>query len=1027
MGNILKDSNDISLLNKVTPISNNPNPINSVNNEQESDVTSTDFENYGTIYRDEDINKKRAQYQSTVDQFGNAVGRIVTDAVGGTIQAIGATAELPISLYDEYNKKDADFSNWMTELGTAIQEKGKEAMPIYRENPNASWDVNDPAWWAEGVENAGSTLQFLLPAAFALKGFGALAKLTQLEKGLIQLGKLEARTAAKVVSVGERAAGAIVPRNAENMQEAYQLRNQTIASSLSDMQKDPTLFDKLAKGEIGQELAKEGKEITPENIAKRIGGYAAWRDYKINGLNIAFDYMQMAAFAKYIPKTRAASTSATQLAENELLGAEAVAVKAATKLDKFKKVMNPVGTYAKNNLSEAPEEMINDIGAREGQAYADQLSGKKVPSLTERLANYVNPTTEEGKKVYESGFWGLFGGMLFGGASSGVSRLMNGKQESSDDLRVNEIKNRKANLEQFATELKDLQNDTTLSPADKAQAIARAKGNLGAILGLPAIKSENTDGVLNWVKSKAFRQEMIDKGIASENDVDAAIQHYVEDIGLTEELYKKHSSDFYYLKGKDSVKSVLLNHTLNSDYTIQKAKERIGKISEEIVKLKTEDGVLNHSDEYTALAIEIEALKRNGKDLQEFLKTEPDGFLKSEGLKRIQIIQDQIAEKTTLLGTNKPDISKINPAILNKTALVLNLQEAILHNNNKILDYKNTSKWSKVFEDAKKNQIETDHTNFISLLDKEIADGKHTPETLNIVYEAIKNDTRKAKYVQEKIVDAENKQKEDERNQEILDAAAAVKAEEERLKQNPAATTTDKFKITEISDEDLNSLEGEDALHLTVLHGLSEKLDSGADVNETLNELQPFTQEEFIKNPVILTYARNIWQNYHNYLETMGVVVNLNTPIENESLDEIKEGNDINEIVGYTQKTETPNSAIITRVNESSIFIPIFRTKSGDISETDKSTANGQVVKRDTEGNIIIEEGDVNFFRDFFNSNFGEGTEISISVDTTHPDFLTHENNPDEIPLQLSYIKNGKLIKAPIYLGGIAGAKKQAG
>ena len=108
----------------------------------------------------QELDLRRAQGQSGVEQAGNAVVR----AVGGAIfDFVGGMASM-VDIEDYYNQDD--------EVGNPISDKMEEyknamndSFAIYREKPGEAFDIGDPAWWFEN----GSSLVASI-GAFAAQG-----------------------------------------------------------------------------------------------------------------------------------------------------------------------------------------------------------------------------------------------------------------------------------------------------------------------------------------------------------------------------------------------------------------------------------------------------------------------------------------------------------------------------------------------------------------------------------------------------------------------------------------------------------------------------------------------------------------------------------------------------------------------------------------------------------------------------------------------------------------------------------------
>ena len=91
------------------------------------------------------------------------------EMVGGTIEGLGSIPELAVAAADEANKRNADFDNVIIEFGRNLREGIADATPIYRTDPNATFDVMDSGWWFSHMPSVASSLSMIVPAKAAVR------------------------------------------------------------------------------------------------------------------------------------------------------------------------------------------------------------------------------------------------------------------------------------------------------------------------------------------------------------------------------------------------------------------------------------------------------------------------------------------------------------------------------------------------------------------------------------------------------------------------------------------------------------------------------------------------------------------------------------------------------------------------------------------------------------------------------------------------------------------------------------------
>lgn len=953
-----------------------------------------------TYLSDEPYSTKLAKTQSNLDRLGNLAGRIVTNTLGGTIQGIGSLAELPFSIYDEIKGEDADFNNSFMELGRKVEDFGQKNLPNYRLNPGKSWDVTDPAWWFEGVESAFSTLQFIVPTMGAVKGVGALAKLMKVEQAINKIGG----NAEKIKYFGKIGTGAVTARNAENLVESYSVRQDVKQGLLQEWNSNPEAFEKAKETDAAIELGKLGKEVNQENLSNFIAGKAGWRSYFINSANVIFDAVQLAPIFKgFNPNTRLGrfGTSSEILEANaKLLNPTA---KVTGKIDKLFDIMNPMLSGIGRSSSEGLEEAINYIGTEEGKNYAKQLLDKDKSTFTTRMSNYL-----KSGDLYESAFWGIAGGSVFEGASKGLNKALaltkGNKSNTETDYRIAEITNRLSLIQEASNEIKKVIDNKEITNEDKKNTLAKIKSELSLDLGLHAAQVGNVDLLLQQVGSKEFKDKLVEQGIAEEGDVEKAVAKTQADILLAERLYTKYYNSFQTAEGSELVRSSLINRSVVADYFVEKNKERITKLNNELGELKTNQ--LNKelsSHPAFESGLYLEGLKQARKYLNSYLDTKGikgDELLSERGKAELKKIEDNISHYEGLKD-NKPNLSSLNPDILDKQAEIIFAEGVNNVQSSKIDDLRKPENIKKINDDVKQAQkkAEEDEFNiFKTEVDEKVnKDSITSSEIVALKNKNLKNRDR-LKYLDEKYKIVKDREDAKARQQEVQVVTNQLVKEVSELEQ--ALEGLPEFKTTKI---DVNK----------VAPSYKKAIDKFV-AEKDYWQLRGLVTDEFeSSNPNEAVYARNKVQELRAELNKVPEIVQNNNPVntgveEGFELDENAQsqestGTTIDQLTNGGTKDEqndtgTFNGSLYLRTNGEPAtrgYIPLFDTTLKNY----KSHKYFDVAN----GNIRIHPNHEPLIRALFKSDLQAGSEVEVQIDKENPYYDRNKTNKDTVPIKVSY------------------------
>lgn len=526
----------------------------------------------------EELETLRAKNQSAWKQAGNALGQTIGTVIGDTVGGIGMLVDLATAgLWD-----DKPFSNPITRAGDAISDYVRDDLfPIYRENPDKAFDMNDfSGWFFSQVPSIASSLSLMIPGTLLTKGVGAVGK------GVAALGRNSSKVsramnwakkatkldnvyrANKLKLIAKDGITAIGMRLGENYQEARGVAEQIEEEALS-------LFTGMSDEEFqtwldnNPDVASEAKERTKEEAALIIANKAAMRNFGYNAGNVFFDYMQLRAVNKALGQVNRAITPRIRYSQNQALdriastGMESAsqtlgqAAKGTIKdfAGKINRFINSSENLLLSKLSEGVEEAINYVGQEEGTLYGRYLLGQAeqyngAVSL-DRIEKYLqNP------QLYNAALWGVIGGVIFGGTMSAINNRKGGNIEEKQ--RISEISSREQVFNEYARQMQVIENgenpfqiernekgvpitylddgtvsqDPTIgttryvkvSPEEQEDLRATAKEKFVTTLTLNAIRSGNYELLEDYIEDPRLKKKLVDAGLADEAEYDRDTQ-----------------------------------------------------------------------------------------------------------------------------------------------------------------------------------------------------------------------------------------------------------------------------------------------------------------------------------------------------------------------------------------------------------------------------------------------------------------------------------------------------------------------
>lgn len=544
----------------------------------------------------EELETLRAKNQSAWKQAGNALGQTIGTVIGDTVGGMGMLIDLATAgLWD-----DKPFSNPITRAGDTISNYVRDDLfPIYRENPDKAFDMNDfSGWFFSQVPSIASSLSLMIPGTLLTKGVGAVGK------GVAALGRSSskvsramnwAKKATKLDNVyranrlkilANDGITAIGMRLGENYQEARGVAEQIEGEALS-------LFTGMSDEEFqnwldnNPDIANETKGRTKEEAALIVADKAAMRNFGYNAGNVFFDFMQLRAVNKAIGQVNRAITPRIRYSQNQALdriastGIESTsqtlgqAAKGTIKdfAGKINRFINSSENLLLYELSEGIEEAINYVGQEEGTLYGRYLLGQagqyNGAVSMDRIEKYLqNP------QLYNAALWGVIGGITFGGTMSAINNRKGGNVEEKQ--RIAEINGREQVFNEYARQMQIIDNGenpyqierdangnpitylddgtvsqdptvgttryTKVSPEEQEDLRAAAKEKFTTTLTLNAIRSGNYELLEDYIEDPRLKKKLVDSGLVDDAEYDRDTQELKKTMRTVLDRYVNYST-----------------------------------------------------------------------------------------------------------------------------------------------------------------------------------------------------------------------------------------------------------------------------------------------------------------------------------------------------------------------------------------------------------------------------------------------------------------------------------------------------
>lgn len=587
----------------------------------------------------EAFNKQRAQNQSALEQWRNfAIQAGLGEVVLGTAKAFS-------DLFDIFTlNSGGDYTNPVSKQLEDWQNQLRDEFAIYQED-DSNFAFGDLGWWLNGAVSAATTVSLLLPGLGAAKIASLVGKIRKVAKYGDKLAQLSAKAYKGITGSTKSAARlskqfkdysgylgqALVSRTSENYMEA----RQTYTEVYDDVLNQLNNMDDKDK----QELLRRNPELvnmTNEERANYIAGQSADETFINDYAMLLMDAAQLKAIGKIWKATPSEmSTAGLRLKNRQSIkdlalkstddASKRIKVKSNFFKDRFDDikyvVQHPTKAAELMSLSEAPEEMYQGVQQEKGKEIAKMILD---PNFTPRdIESYLSDAS-----IWEQGFFGAMGGMLYQGTGKGIKGLVKRAQNyskykagklSEEDFRANltkeekirgiEIDSRAALRNNFINRMtilnrnedpdnvkKDangnvivedgIEQRRTLTPEEAELKKIETINDYVSQLAINAINAGNYDLLKDYVNSKEFAESFKDTAV-DEKTISNIVNQKLEDVA------NKYSENLYNVSNNENTDTPELAKIVATELTKEQLqlddyRQRHNSIQEEIDKLNTD-------------------------------------------------------------------------------------------------------------------------------------------------------------------------------------------------------------------------------------------------------------------------------------------------------------------------------------------------------------------------------------------------------------------------------------------------------
>lgn len=658
-------------------------------------------DNYHPEYGPNFVNEQLAANQTKGGQLFNAMSQaVVGQILGGAIQGVGYLLDLE-SIGNLITGRSDDFTNSISEIGLALQNKVQDAAPIYRSADAKKFDIGSFSWWMQNAPSLVSTVSLMFPAMGIVRGLEAVAKLAKIGEGI------GATTQWMLRGLTE----AVLSRQMESMQEVVGQYKQNI-----DLVKSK-LYNKYTD-QMDNELnaLPLSHESTPENPSSYT---AADRQYDFDAIKHKWEY-KIDHEAKVISSSSAATDYWKQwimliqdIPQYLFLNTLGNAGKklAASQLDNkvIKRLgLNPATLIAKRAMSGAFD--IAGEGGEEIYQYLIEDQDRRVamsqfnPELKTGLLDVFGENIGNGD-MWTNGFFGALGAGFMHITRTGLNNLTNHKAiVNSNKVKIADIETWGDRYNLATVILQKAKEGTDPTAYDAAV------DNYVKVLVSSAVKNGNSENLKLFIKKMA---ESPDEEFLKANDIDPAngttlkdnpeiADKVIKGVDRMEELYKrfaieakdrkelKHPNKRVTQMKQSAFIQAMAEEQFSNDNLVKRRDESNNRLTEKLQKVegfvgKDSEGNQFISDQGQQIEINkqrISALDKILKQLKKYEKRTPfQASVNKLNIADTKLKRDQLAEANRKLSKERSDVEKVNDAIaitnIDKNALNTYIAEGV--------------------------------------------------------------------------------------------------------------------------------------------------------------------------------------------------------------------------------------------------------------------------------------------------------------------------------------------------------------
>lgn len=410
----------------------------------------------------EKLDKERAVNQSNWEQGLRMIGQIGNEITVGT--AIGF-ADLADAFYNMISDSPNDYQSEISSGLESLKESINERLAIYRENPNAAFDIGDFAWWASNAPSIASSLTLMVPSTGLAKGVSLLGKgikFNKLANKIANAINMTQKSRAITSRIAEATAIGVPSRYLENYQEARQTYNdiedysKTQLANMNDKQREE-FYNNNPKY----------KDMSDEEVAKDIAKNSADITFAEDWANVLFDVWQVYSLKNLWKNALSGNTTSSRLRNlntafnSNIDDAAAITNALSNKTTKqaitstLKDVGNDILHGVRAEWTEGVEEAINYIASQDGLYNGKKVFDKDIPQQT--IKDYL-----QDPMLWEQAFWGALGGVTFSSVMNKAGEFINKRLDkdwtSAEKQRENEILGRTATFQAYQERLNSIAN-----------------------------------------------------------------------------------------------------------------------------------------------------------------------------------------------------------------------------------------------------------------------------------------------------------------------------------------------------------------------------------------------------------------------------------------------------------------------------------------------------------------------------------------------------------------------------------------